>query len=311
MFLNDMNPQNKPILTDESLGRKKEDYDNGAILIQNLDIHSKFFRKALLNIKYDEFYFESEFVPENTLMQMFNNAILHLNEASIPLNDLELKYEDKTSNWITVIKDVLNDLEIIDEIFKNDKRFSTLLELYTEENLQSDQEKHEIDENQEFKIYQFKVSYDVDRNIFRRIKIRNDNTLEDFADKILRSFKFDDDHLYLFNMDNNYYNGKNTYKRDPFSFEKSVDIPLSKLDLKVNQNFQFWYDFGDDWFFQITLEKILDGKTFKVPMVVESNGKLYQYRTKISDSVEFKSNNKDSKGFFIDKSQTNLFDFKK
>jgi len=132
-------------------------------------------------------------------------------------------------------------------------------------------------EKENFKVYQLRVAFDRDNNIFRVIKIRDDNSLEDLANRILKSINFDDDHLYLFNMDNNYYNGTNTYQRAYHDLKKSEKVLLREIGLEEKQVFQLWYDFGEDWFFSIIVEKIEDSSRFKKARVVSSQGKLKQY----------------------------------
>ncbi|KZX17537.1 plasmid pRiA4b ORF-3-like protein [Methanobrevibacter cuticularis] len=128
-------------------------------------------------------------------------------------------------------------------------------------------------------VYELKVVYDGDSEIFRVIKIREDHSLEDLAKTLLKSIKFDYDHMYLFNMDNNYYQGENTYERSLDSSKPSVKISLKDLALKKGMKFQLWYDFGDDWFFNITVLNIEKTTKFDKPRVMKSQGKLKQYQT--------------------------------
>ncbi|MDR0912715.1 MAG: plasmid pRiA4b ORF-3 family protein [Methanobrevibacter sp.] len=130
-------------------------------------------------------------------------------------------------------------------------------------------------------VYELMVIQDADNSSFRQIKINGESTLKDLAEFILESFDFDNDHLYLFNMDNNYYNGVNTYSLVPQEEnpeDKSVEITLNELNLRRKQLFQFWYDFGDDWFFTIAVEKIEDyDDRYKKPVIITSLGELSQY----------------------------------
>jgi len=126
-------------------------------------------------------------------------------------------------------------------------------------------------------VYELKVLYDGDSSIFRVIKIREDHSLEDLAKTLLKSIKFDYDHVYLFNMDNNYYQGENTYEMSLDDSKPSVKISLKELNLKKGMKFQLWYDFGDDWFFNIIVSNIEKTTKFDKPKVMKSQGKLKQY----------------------------------
>jgi hypothetical protein len=126
-------------------------------------------------------------------------------------------------------------------------------------------------------VYELKIAYDGDYEIFRVIKIREDHTLEDLAKTLLKSIKFDYDHMYLFNMDNNYYQGENTYELSLDDSKPSVKTSLSELALKKGMKFQLWYDFGDDWFFNIVVLNVEESTKFDKPRVMKSQGKLKQY----------------------------------
>jgi len=126
-------------------------------------------------------------------------------------------------------------------------------------------------------VYELKIVYDDEDEIYRIIKIREDHSLEDLAKTLLKSINFDDDHMYLFNMDNNYYQGRNTYEMSFDDSESSVKISLKELALKKGMKFQLWYDFGDDWFFNITVLNVEQTTKFDKPRVMKSQGKLKQY----------------------------------
>jgi len=140
-------------------------------------------------------------------------------------------------------------------------------------------------------VYELKVAYDQDDEIFRIIKIREDHSLEDLAKTLLKSIKFDDDHMYLFNMDNNYYKGENTYEMSLDGSKPSVKTNLKELALKKGMKFQLWYDFGDDWFFNIVVLNVEKTTRFDNPRVMKSQGKLKQYSS--FDDYEEVYGNKD------------------
>jgi hypothetical protein len=102
-------------------------------------------------------------------------------------------------------------------------------------------------------------------------------TLDDLAGAILDSVDFDDDHLYEF-----------TY-RDRFGAEMTVthpycedppftsDVTVGEVPLSPGQSMTFLFDFGDNWRFDVRLERIdPPDKKLKAPRVLESHGKAPQ-----------------------------------
>jgi hypothetical protein len=140
---------------------------------------------------------------------------------------------------------------------------------------------------QQFNIYELKVSLACDRYIYRIVKICDTNTLDDLSDLILASFNFDDEHLYLFKIEDN----DECYYMIPDAGEKSTDIPIDQLQLNVKQKLTYLYDFGDEWIFKILVRKVEDTNTYKEPIVVESMGTVEQYTeydNDYDDEIELK-----------------------
>ncbi len=81
-------------------------------------------------------------------------------------------------------------------------------------------------------------------------------TLDDLHRAIQKHFCFDDDHLYAFYMDGN------KFSDDCYNSPISGDEPnaekaeVGDLDLIEGQDFLYLFDFGDEWTFNIKLEKI-------------------------------------------------------
>jgi len=120
-------------------------------------------------------------------------------------------------------------------------------------------------------VYVFKVSLG---NIWLLIALPSSNTLAELADAILDSVNFDDDHLYEFTWRDRF-GAKATAGHDyteepPFASE----MELGKLDLRPGQTMKFLFDFGDNWLFDIKLERIdPPSPRMKKPRVLESHGK--------------------------------------
>lgn len=104
--------------------------------------------------------------------------------------------------------------------------------------------------------------------VCRTIKIRGDQTLEDLHEAIFDAFDRDDPHMYEFQV-----GGKGPMdpkaKRyilpmateDLFGESESdgtVETPIGDIDLKKDDAFGYWFDFGDDWRHQINVMEIED-----------------------------------------------------
>ena len=116
----------------------------------------------------------------------------------------------------------------------------------------------------------------VERDIYRVIEIFGDHSLDDLCGAILSAFDFIDEHLYEFCMDNKMYGDWN-YQSDPEDDEPSTRVKLDKLGLVMKQKFSLHYDFGDDWMFTITVQKIEETSETVAPTVIKEKGSIEQY----------------------------------
>lgn len=120
--------------------------------------------------------------------------------------------------------------------------------------------------------YIFRVSLTNNKDIWRRIKVPADYTLDDLAYIILDAYNFDHDHLYSFFMD-----GK---KWSSFAYTSPYDsegphadnVQIGELNLELKKRILFLYDYGDEWCFDVVLEKI-DEKKIEKAKISERHGK--------------------------------------
>jgi hypothetical protein len=121
-------------------------------------------------------------------------------------------------------------------------------------------------------VFVFKVS--LGREVWRRIALAHDHTLDDLVTAILRSVKFDFDHLYEFRYRDAL--GRTTKAAHPYCDDEiSADtVTVGTLPLRLGDSMELVYDFGDDWRFNVKLERIdPPGSLKKLPKVLESHGK--------------------------------------
>lgn len=120
--------------------------------------------------------------------------------------------------------------------------------------------------------YIFRVS--LGKDVWRRIALPSDQTLEDLVGWILRSVGFDSDHLYEFTYRDR--SGARVSVSSPYSEESpsTDEVLIGELPLEPKQSMQFLYDYGDYWRFEVKLEAIEPpGATIKAPGIIERHGK--------------------------------------
>jgi hypothetical protein len=108
--------------------------------------------------------------------------------------------------------------------------------------------------------------------IWRRIAIPAENSLDTLASTILNAVSFDHDHLYLFSYQNRYGGLERVHHpymdEGPWTSEVSVgDVPL-----QIGQTMTFLFDFGDQWEFDVTLDKVESDMDIKRATILEEHG---------------------------------------
>jgi hypothetical protein len=116
--------------------------------------------------------------------------------------------------------------------------------------------------------------------ISRTIEIRGDQTLAQLHDAIFQAYDRWDQHLYEFQF------GKRPFDPDgpnygipdgPPGKKRPGDARKTKLDdldLKPDRVFGYWFDFGDDWYHQIRVERVEPAiPTVTYPRVIKRVGK--------------------------------------
>ncbi|MGA2257918.1 MAG: hypothetical protein ABSG53_24910 [Thermoguttaceae bacterium] len=118
--------------------------------------------------------------------------------------------------------------------------------------------------------------------ISRTIKIRGDQSLEDLHAVIFNAFDRSDEHMYEFQFGKGPDDPKGRRYVLPNAFDSSdrniaggvARTIMDSLDLKVDQAFGYWFDFGDDWWRQINVLAIEDQVSKGAyPKVVKRVGK--------------------------------------
>ena len=124
------------------------------------------------------------------------------------------------------------------------------------------------------------------KEISRVIEIRGDQTLEDLHHAIFAAYDRWEEHMYEFQFGKRPFDpdGPNYGIADPSTKEGKYGdartTTLDELKLKPERVFGYWFDFGDDWFHQVQLERIEQAiPTVTYPRVIKRVGKSPpQYR---------------------------------
>ena len=123
------------------------------------------------------------------------------------------------------------------------------------------------------------------KKVSRKIEMRGDNTLAELHEAIYEAFDRDDPHMFEFRFNEKIYMD-NDAKRYvlPFAMEDFWDnkpagdvtmTTIGSLDLKEKDTFNYWFDFGDDWWHTVEIISIGEkapGSEKKYPKITEKVG---------------------------------------
>ena len=118
------------------------------------------------------------------------------------------------------------------------------------------------------------------RSVYRVFQISGEATLHDLCEEILFLFGFDFDHLYEFLMDNKPYGGPGPHFECLDLFDGGAvtkKIRIGSLQLFPGQKFTLHYDFGDDWMFVITAQKMEETEDPVETRELSGKGSIEQY----------------------------------
>lgn len=137
-------------------------------------------------------------------------------------------------------------------------------------------------------VFVFKVALAGRKNVWRRIALQGNQTLDDLHEAIYDAFDRYDEHLYSFYFPKPGAKGRNRL-RDAVEYSHSymteesdlfhetpgnaAKAKLSTLGLRPKQVFLYLFDFGDEWWHDITVEQIdALAQKGKYPKVLEKHG---------------------------------------
>lgn len=121
--------------------------------------------------------------------------------------------------------------------------------------------------------------------VIRTLAIRGDQTLVQLHHAIFEAFDREEEHLYEFHVGGKGPHDPNARRYvlptpegdDPFDDQEAAGevnrTTIEALDLRPDESFGYWFDFGDDWWHQIGVVKIEDSASAgKIPRIVQRIG---------------------------------------
>jgi hypothetical protein len=120
-------------------------------------------------------------------------------------------------------------------------------------------------------IHVFKAS--LGRDLWWRIAIPGALPLEELAETIIGAFEFTYDHLYQFSYRNRF--GVGTHVNHPYMDDGpwASEVRVGDVPLQEGQSMTYLYDFGDQWEFDVTLERVdPPDPAMKEPVILDVRG---------------------------------------
>lgn len=115
------------------------------------------------------------------------------------------------------------------------------------------------------------------RGVRARLAVLERQPLTALHDAIQEAFGWWDDHLYSFWLDGRFWGEQEvTSPVVPDEAERTADVPITELDLRVGQRIAYVFDFGDEWRVRLTVRDRVTA-TGEHPRVLELRGTPPQY----------------------------------
>jgi len=131
-------------------------------------------------------------------------------------------------------------------------------------------------------VFVFKVALTGAEDIWRRIAVRGAQTLDDLHYAIFDAFDREEEHLYSFYFPKPGSKGRArirnaqeytcSHAADEYGAQ-TTEAKLTSLGLTPRRKFYYLFDFGDEWWHEITVEKIdAPAEKGEYPRVLEKQG---------------------------------------
>jgi hypothetical protein len=141
-------------------------------------------------------------------------------------------------------------------------------------------------------VYRLRVALEWVEDVWRRIEIRGDQTLDDLHLAIQSAFGWDNDHMYAFFLSGKAWDPKTEYEGNPLGDGNAGITPIFTLNLRARKKFLYIFDYGDDLRHRITVEAVVKqgvAAEADYPRIIEAHGEAppqYPYAEEEEDAED-------------------------
>ena len=134
-------------------------------------------------------------------------------------------------------------------------------------------------------VYSIKVALMGNKRIYRKIAIRGDHTLDDLHDAVFYAFDREEEHMYSFffpasptKSKRAIMNSREFSPSDPWGSRDAdrktdtAETTISYLKLRAKQKFYYLFDWGDEWWHELTFEGVCSTEVNTLPVVTVKKG---------------------------------------
>jgi len=142
-------------------------------------------------------------------------------------------------------------------------------------------------------VYVFRAKLVAVKGVRRRVALRGDQTLADLHLALQDAFEWDDDHLYAFWLDGEYWSHQaiefshpahaRELRSDPET--RSAAVRLGDLALEPGQKIAYVFDFGGEWRVELTVAGVVADDGGAYPRLLESTGEAPPQYPQLEEDV--------------------------
>ncbi len=107
-----------------------------------------------------------------------------------------------------------------------------------------------------------------------KIAVAGHEHLTALHDAIQEAFNWENDHLYSFRLDGQFWGdaaAERVIPGGPDTDSKTADVPVDELRLQIGARIAYVFDYGDDWRVMLSLRECVDGSD-AIPRVIDQRG---------------------------------------
>ncbi len=104
--------------------------------------------------------------------------------------------------------------------------------------------------------------------VYREFSINDEITLHQFHKIIQRVLNYSSEHLYAFIIDDIAFTIKDEYQPEDDINSDSKNIKISQLCFKKEETFRYFYNFEDDWEFEVRILEITETDEFNDSIIL-------------------------------------------